>query len=620
MPRLVLRSPVVQHSYGSEGNNDQALAEDDVDTYDHLQAATTQLTLVGNDVDTHDPLQATRSATRLATTPRRPLSSMKPVPPSAWRTVPPSSQQEGLLSSEPHTRTPSEAGRDAASRLAPFGFDPITQRRAQLQFEPASGSTRLEDLAAQLKGYELETELEQAGLKLTTARIASQKAENELQQLQSCSTPQHSRPPSPTHGNSPQQPYPSADVVEVLAALATSLARLTSGNSLTVPVWSPKPGSVMKDFPIFTGNLQVDLKPVEEWARDFEEQAQLRGLLQQKESVVVAELILRLGGEALRWHRTFVAGYQITHGLSLDAYAPLQVTITQLIHRFSEPWSTWASVHASQNPQRAKNSSGLSALQQLTDVRRRLDAHGVPQTIGSNEQRFVLMMSIATPVERLAWTQQANGDPTISEQALADLEGQSTGALCRRESLPTREALATREDLFERRCRSLEVYLTASPGTSSVTVARAAPLQETTPFVSAAAVAPAPDAGPPAVEQLYALHEELSATLCAIIDGRHVREARSTLSPQNRTPTPFPEYFGATEAEKNKAEFVRRREGKLCYACNRTPHQGQDPKTGDTWKFVLCPHHGPMASLPAQAAAKMWSVKGAGLRNGKKAH
>ena len=127
--------------------------------------------------------------------------------------------------------------------------------------------------------------------------------------------------------------------------------------------------------------------------------------------------------------------------------------------------------------------------------------------------------------------------------------------------------------------------------------------------------------------QLLVVRDHQEALL-AILMGRHTRELRSGVA-KGFKPSPgqnlakFPEYMGGTEADgpANKAEFLRRRDHQLCYACNSTKPQCRDA-TGEVHRFAFCPHHGPAAAPEAQKYAldHGLSVKGARKRDGSKDH
>ena len=318
------------------------------------------------------------------------------------------------------------------------------------------------------------------------------------------------------------------------------------------------------------------------------------------------------------WRRTAEGDAQRYRNDS-EAYPPLELIVSWLRLRFDERWSASKYVRALETFTRTPGSSGADALQQLREREAMVLAAGVPPNMSIEERQFHRAMDALTATESIAFKQQADAYTDCNEEALARVSAQTYYGPGSAYIAPGNNTART--DIFTKRLHLVTSFLNmsgrsgkaATPGMDTRGSSAYAAVMEIT--VPAPPATPQSPADSPRAAELLAIADEREANLCAIIEGRLTRAQRS-LGPSTGGPLAnFPAY-GTTEPA-NKTEFLRRRDNKLCYACNS--HKAECKSGGDVWKYVLCPHHGPRVNQATLDAARHngLSVKGAGGRDGR---
>ena len=328
-----------------------------------------------------------------------------------------------------------------------------------------------------------------------------------------------------------------------------------------------------------------------------------------------AEFGLKLEGKADQWLDSFTA----VHG-NTDNFDHLSAAF---VHEFANPWSA-AGVFAQYGHPPGGNFNDLNRTLDLQQLQ--MDRAHIPREICSAETRFYHLQNIvrANPqvLANLQAQMEAHGEVGEAQRRLLEQKERTKSGGRLSITLPSQ----ARSNFFEKRCSIMVEGLKLlsddqGPGKAhrSIATAGRAAVLDGEPSVTAN---PQPQShtdsprSPAAPAQLLALADHMEVHLCAIIEGRLLREQRSMGPATTGTHLiGFPHYF-STQPEC-KTEFLRRRTDKLCYACNKD--KAECRSGGDVWKYALCPHHGPRVDKSGlEAAARSGlTVKGAGGRDGR---
>ena len=396
-------------------------------------------------------------------------------------------------------------------------------------------------------------------------------------------------------------------------------------------------GTVLKAHPTFTGENP------REFTCTFEEALRLHHIPKHR---WLAELLLKLEAKHRQWFYSVFPDREDPPSFS-DVCEAME-------HEFETKWKHAGIWLAYTDPNLGGTVSWPDLPLALELLRGTADRADIPRNIGPNEMRCYILQSqiqhdqttfnrLAAETEKTEWSETARLAMDRKARAQQEQSGRRSTFL---ETTPARENFfGGRAEFFvaflrrqapaprtggtkpgTRVARAAVVDCTHRDRAGSATSPHSAPTSPRT-VVSLAGAATPQDHVDAREAQLLVVRDHQEALL-AILMGRHTRELRSGVA-KGFKPSPgqnlakFPEYMGGTEADgpANKAEFLRRRDHQLCYACNSTKPQCRDA-TGKVHRFAFCLHHGPAGSPEAQKYAldHGLSVKGARKRDGSKDH
>ena len=324
-------------------------------------------------------------------------------------------------------------------------------------------------------------------------------------------------------------------------ALAEQLASLKSSTASRAQY---RIGAALKDVRPFDGATGAD------GATYIMELTHLMGTHEIPTDMWPRELSLKLVGKARNW---YVSRFAALPAGTFPPWAELYAAMLLAYSQLYQAAGAYRDLHCAT---RVPGTTGKEALHRIDELVMLLQRTGVT-TPGEEEQMSYILQNQLTAEELPRWTALANGDMSVSDAGLNELELRTTNVAGGRHSCPPQ----TREAFFASRTEHLRNFLRdlgAAAGGRNGGAPQARVAAITSGRADATCAPQAQESSSPRTPTTADSAEETAARIL-LIKARWARRSTRESAP--------PEYYPGNRA-KNQAVFAARKAAQECFACD----------------------------------------------------